>query len=74
MTPDQRFTLLILAISLVFTMLCAVFGLLWRAASKAGSTLNEIKGAAEDIKNCQSALDRHIQWHMSGRRPNRDMG
>lgn len=64
MTAGQRFALLISGLGLVFGMLTAVAGLLWRVAASASRTLTEVKAHAEDIKEIASSLDRHLRWHI----------
>jgi|HubBroStandDraft_2_1064218.scaffolds.fasta_scaffold376269_2 hypothetical protein len=68
MTTDQRFTLIITGLSFLFVLMSAIFALLWRTGSKTGQTLTEVRNAVDDIRNCQNALDRHIQWHIDRNR------
>lgn len=69
MTADQRFTLIMTAIGLGFTILSAVLTMVWR--SMIGYLKNQIsmqehiKGAVEDGNETARNLDRHIQWHLS---------
>lgn len=69
LTADQRFTLIISAIGLVFAVLCTLAGLLWRVAARTGQTLTEVKANTDDIKEIATALDRHIEWHIDRREP-----
>lgn len=64
MTADQRFALIISAIGLLFGMLTAVAGLLWRIGSRWGQTLAEVKASTEDLKEIAASLDRHLEWHI----------
>lgn len=64
MTPDQRFTLIMSGIGLLFTILCVIIGLIWRAATKVGETTSDLKDVALKATECMARLDQHIQWHM----------
>lgn len=50
MTADQRFTILILAISLVFTIMVAVLGAIIRVTQKWTRTEDKLNGLIEDVK------------------------
>jgi hypothetical protein len=73
MTADQKFTLLLTSMGLLFTMLSVAIGLIWRNGNKAGRATIAMKGLAEDVKKIAQDLDGHIQWHMRdvGRRSGR---
>jgi hypothetical protein len=64
LTADQRFSLIIAAIGLVFGMLCTVAGLLWRIAAGASRTLTEVRNNTEDLKDIATSVDRHLEWHL----------
>lgn len=66
MTPNERFGLIIGAIGVAFTIMCALIGLLWRTASGVGKTLAEVKANGEDVKEIAKKLDTHLQWHIDG--------
>lgn len=64
MSADQRFTLIITGIGLMFSMLVAIIGLIWRAGNKQGETSQQIKEQGQDIKAVTESLDKHIAWHL----------
>jgi hypothetical protein len=64
MTNDQKFTLLLTAIGLLFTMLSFAIGMIWRNGNKAGKATTIVQGLAEDVKKIGKDLDSHIRWHM----------
>jgi len=64
MSADQKFTLTISGITLIFLVLTAILALIWRTGNKTGETLNEVKNLANDVKSTQEKLDLHIQWHL----------
>ena len=75
MTPDQRFTLILVAIGTGFTILSAILTVAWRSI-KGGitsqvKTQNDIRRLVQDTNTIGRNLDRHIQWHLdrgNGRR------
>ena len=64
MSADQKFTLLLSAIGLLFTMLSVVIGLVWRNGNRAGEATSDLKGLVEDVRKIATDLDAHIKWHM----------
>ena len=71
MTGEQRFTLLLTGIGLVFTILVAIVGLIWRAGTKQGEISQQIKEQGKDIKTVAESLDKHIAWHLGNNPPPR---
>jgi hypothetical protein len=57
-TADQRFTLIISGIGLLFVLFTALVGMIWRAGNRTGETLSEVKRQGQ-------ILDQHIQWHIN---------
>lgn len=70
-SSDQKFTLLLTAMGLLFTMLSLAIGMIWRNGNRAGRATEVTEGLAEDVRKIAADLDGHIQWHMGnvGRRP-----
>lgn len=70
MTPDQRFSLIIAGLGLVFAVISALITIIWRAGTRQGETTTQIKNISQEIKSAVTDIDRHIQWHIdqSGRR------
>lgn len=68
MSADQRFTLLLIGMGLIFTVLSTAIGLIWRNGKNQGENTQEIKELVKDVADVARSLDKHIQWHMSNRR------
>jgi hypothetical protein len=67
MTADQKFSLLLTAIGLLFTMLTLAIGMIWRNGNKQGQQTSDIKNLVSDVSQIARDLDRHIQWHLKQR-------
>jgi hypothetical protein len=68
MTPDQRFTLLIAGLGVIFTVMSGLLGLIWRTARASGETATQIRTLVEDVGRLTRALDDHVKWHLTGKR------
>lgn len=55
MTPDQRFSLIISGIGLIFVILTGMLGLMWKSGNQWGRLTTDVKHLAESIG--QIALD-----------------
>ena len=64
MTPDQRFTLLLSGIGLLFLVMSAILGILWKAATNYGRMNANMQDLVGDVNQIGQALDTHIRWHM----------
>jgi hypothetical protein len=53
----------------MFLLLSTVLGMVWRNGSKQGQANANIENLASDVKDIAEKLDRHILWHMGGRKP-----
>jgi uncharacterized membrane protein (DUF106 family) len=62
MTPAERFTILILGISLVFTIMCTVLGLLVNVIRKWTLTEERLANLTQDVKTLSENSDRRITW------------
>lgn len=51
-------------LSLLFLVMSAILGLLWKAARNTGAMGVEVKNLAESTKNIAEQLDKHIDWHL----------
>jgi hypothetical protein len=71
MTPDQKFTLLLTAMGLLFTMLTLAIGMIWRNGNRQGKQSVELKNLVTDVGQIARDLDRHIQWHLKERNERR---
>lgn len=62
MTPDQRFTLIISGLGLLFTIMCVILGVALRAAIKFTRSEDKIADVAEDVKALVADKERaHMQ-------------
>jgi Na+-transporting methylmalonyl-CoA/oxaloacetate decarboxylase gamma subunit len=61
----QVLGLIISGMSLLFVIVLALIGLIWRTGRSVGSTLNEVKNNTEDIKDLATAVDQHLLWHIN---------
>jgi len=68
MTRDQQFTLLIAGLGLIFAVLSALLGLIWRTGRDAGKIATQIQNIIEDVGRIATSLDEHIRWHLNGAR------
>jgi len=68
MSADQRFGLILTSLSLLFTVMCVLLGLIYRNGVRVGETNGEIKSLIESIKSVSANLDKHIDWHLSRER------
>lgn len=68
MTADQRFTLIMTAIGIGFTVFSAIMAATWKTVRnylRSQITMqNKLQEVAEDTYNVVTNLDRHIQWHL----------
>jgi len=64
MTADQRFTLIMTAIGVLFSIMCFTLGLIWKTGQKWGSFTAEIADVVKDVAEQTRYLDRHMQWHI----------
>ena len=68
MTADQKFTLLISGLGLIFVVMSALLGLIWRNGQNTGKVTTQISGLVEDVGRIATSLDEHIRWHLNGAR------
>ena len=68
MTADQKFTLLISGLGLIFVVMSALLGLIWRNGQNTGKVTTQISGLVEDVGRIATAIDEHIRWHLNGGR------
>ena len=68
MTADQKFTLLIAGLGLIFSVLTVLLGLIWRTGRDAGKIATQIQNIIEDVGRIATSLDEHIRWHLNGGR------
>ena len=68
MTADQKFTLLISGLGLIFIVMSALLGLIWRNGQNTGKVTTQISGLVEDVGRIATSLDEHIRWHLNGGR------
>ena len=64
MSGDQRFTLVIIGLGLIFTVLTGIASVIWKASGKIGETLSQVKDMQQDISKTSKALDEHMSWHL----------
>lgn len=64
MSPDQRLTIILTCIGLLWVMLVAIVGLIWKNGKRTGEQNTTLTGIAEDVRSTAGALDKHIQWHL----------
>jgi hypothetical protein len=69
MTASECFQLLIAGMTFLFLLLSAVLGLVWRNGNKQGQANANIENLVTDVRDIAEKLDRHIMWHMGGRKP-----
>lgn len=60
-------TIAIGGMSLLFLMMTAILGLLWKGGKEIGKFGQKIEDLASDSNKTTEALDRHIQWHLNRR-------
>jgi hypothetical protein len=65
MTADQRFTLIISGMGLLFMMLSAVIGLIYKAGNRSGQLTTEIGQLTKAITSIARDLDEHVKWHLT---------
>jgi hypothetical protein len=65
MTSDQRFTLILTGLSLLFAVMCAMLGMIYKNGKRAGEANIQIKLMGESIRKIGDNLDRHISWHLN---------
>jgi len=63
-TADQKFTLLISGLGLIFIVMSALLGLIWRNGQNTGKVTTQISGLVEDVGRIATAIDEHIRWHL----------
>lgn len=61
-TADQRFTLIIAGMALIFAMLSAVIGLLWRAGRNWGVITTQVMHLAESVGQIAIDTNERLQW------------
>jgi hypothetical protein len=61
-TSDQVLTLSITGFGLLFSILCVVIGLLWRAGNQWGALTTEVKHLAESIGQIAIDTNERLQW------------
>lgn len=61
-------TLAIGGMTLLFMMMVAIIGLLWKGGKEIGRFGQKLEDLASDSNKTAEALDRHIQWHLGNRR------
>jgi hypothetical protein len=72
MTAGQRFALIISGMGLLFAVIVAILGLLWRAGNQWGSLTTEVKHLAESIGQIALDVNERLQWLERNRGRNRD--
>jgi hypothetical protein len=65
MTSDQRFTLILAGLSLLFAVMCTMLGMIYKNGKRAGEANVQIKFMAESITKIGDNLDKHINWHLN---------
>ena len=63
MTADQKFTLLIAGLGLIFSVLTALLGLIWRSGRTSGQVTTQLQNLVEDVGKIATSIDEHISWH-----------
>jgi hypothetical protein len=61
-TPDQRFSIIIGSIGLMFTILTAMLGLLVKVVVQWTRTESRIADLTQDVKNLTESSDKRITW------------
>ncbi len=69
MTADQKFTLLIAGLGLIFSVLTVLLGLIWRSGRTSGQVTTQLQNLVEDVGKIATSVDEHIKWHLGGEPP-----
>lgn len=72
MTADQRFALIISGMGVLFAIMVAILGLLWRAGNHWGSLTTQVKQLAESIGQIAIDTNERLQWLERSRGRGRD--
>lgn len=62
MSADQRFSLLLTALGLLFLVCSALLGLLWRSAVTWGRLTEQVKNLAESVGQIALDTNERLQW------------
>jgi hypothetical protein len=70
MTADQRFVLLLSGLTLIFMIISAILGVVWRAAINQSRLTTQVQALIESVKDIAKDVDEHLRWHLdsAGRR------
>lgn len=68
MTADQRFTLLISALALLFIVMSGILATIWRTGNRWGMLSQQVSEIINNVAKVANNLDTHIQWHIDRNR------
>lgn len=62
MTADEKFALIISGMGVMFMILCAVLGLLWRAGNHWGRLTSQVENLARSVGQIAIDTNERLQW------------